>query len=219
MDKIKIVIVDDEKLIREGLKIILETYEDIQVLDLAADGQEAINQVRENIPDLVLMDIRMPNLDGVQATKLIKKEFPDIKILVLTTFTDREYIRQALENGASGYLLKDSDYDVIHEGIIAAIKGNVVIHPNIATKMLSNFSEEKVVDIEAIKNEFNLTDREIDIIRKISEGLNNKEISNQMFLSEGTIKNIITVILSKLNFRDRNQITAFSYKNNLMDMD
>ena len=215
MGKIKILIVDDEKLIRDGLKIILSTYDDIEVVGLCEDGYNALNFIRENPVDIILMDIRMPKCDGVLGTRLIKEEFEDIKILILTTFSDMEYIQEALKYGASGYLLKDSSYDLIYEGIKAAIKGNIVVHPEIADKLLSNISRDRE-NIEKIKIH-NLTDREITIIKEIAKGLSNKEIGEKLYLSEGTIKNNVSNILSKLHLRDRTQIAIFAFKNNLIE--
>lgn len=123
MNIIKVLIVDDEKLIREGLKIILSTHEDIDVVGMCSNGQEALEFIRKNRVDIILMDIRMPICDGVLGTRIIKEEFEDIKVLILTTFDDREYIHEALKYGASGYLLKDSSYDLIYEGIKVAVKG------------------------------------------------------------------------------------------------
>jgi DNA-binding NarL/FixJ family response regulator len=215
MGKIKVLIVDDEKLIRDGLKIILSTYDDIEVVGLCEDGYNALNFIRENPVDIILMDIRMPKCDGVLGTRLIKEEFEDIKILILTTFSDMEYIQEALKYGASGYLLKDSSYDLIYEGIKAAIKGNIVVHPEIADKLLSNISRDRE-NIEKIKIH-NLTDREITIIKEIAKGLSNKEIGDKLYLSEGTIKNNVSNILSKLHLRDRTQIAIFAFKNNLIE--
>lgn len=213
-EKIKITIVDDEKLIREGLKIILESYNDIEVLDLCQDGEEAFISYEKYKPEVILMDIRMPKCDGVLATKKIKTKYKDAKILILTTFADTEYIKEALKYGACGYLLKDSDYDLIHDGIIASFKGNVVISKDIASLMVTELKE--CVDEKEIMSSYNLNDREMTIIKKIADGLSNKEISEELFLSEGTIKNIITVILNKLNLRDRNQLTSFAFKNKLV---
>lgn len=215
MEKIKVLIVDDEKLIREGLKIILSTYEDIQVVGLREDGCAALDFCRENPVDIILMDIRMPKCDGVLGTKIIKEEFEDIKILILTTFSDMEYIQEALKYGASGYLLKDSSYDLICEGIKAAIKGNIVVHPEIANKILSNIPEERKAIKEA--KSYGLTDRELTIIREMAKGHTNKEIGEKLYLSEGTVKNNITTILSKLNLRDRTQIVIFAFKNGLVE--
>lgn len=213
VNKIHIAIVDDEKLIRQGLKIILSSYKDIDVVAMGADGNEALNICQSNEIDLVLMDIRMPNCNGVEGTKLIKDQFPHIKVLVLTTFKDIEYIQEALKNGASGYLLKDSSYDLIYEGIKAAITGNIVIHPDVADDLF-NYSP-----IDSCHNEvcekYNLSEKECDIIKLIAGGLSNKEIGEKLFLSQGTIKNYVSAILSKLELRDRTQIVIFAFKNNL----
>lgn len=218
MDKIKIIIADDEKLIREGLKIILSTYEDIQVLALCDNGKAAYEFCRDNKVDVVLMDIRMPECDGVLGTKLIKGSTPDTRVLVLTTFKDGEYIKEALENGASGYLLKDSSYDLIYAGIKAVYGGNVVVHPEIAAKlMVKEESQKEALKLEDLKREMALTDREILIIEYIAGGLSNKEIGEKMFLTEGTVKNNITTILSKLSLRDRTQIAIFAFKNHLAE--
>lgn len=212
MHKIRIAIIDDEKLIREGLKIILSTYDDIDVVAMGQNGYEALEICKSNDVDLVLMDIRMPLCDGVKGTKLIKDELPDTKVLILTTFKDIEYIQEALKNGASGYLLKDSSYDLIYEGIKAALIGNIVIHPDVANNIL-NYSPIQITPKEVCK-QFNLSEKECDIIEYIAEGLSNKEIGEKLFLSEGTIKNNVSTILSKLELRDRTQIVVFAFKNN-----
>lgn len=218
MNKIKIILVDDEKLIREGLKIILLTYEDIEVLALCENGREAYEFCRHNKVDVVLMDVRMPDYDGVLATKLIKQSFPDTKVLMLTTFRDGEYIEQALENGASGYLLKDSSYDLIYGAIKAAYGGNVVVHPDIIGQIMVKESRTNANSkLEEIKKKTGLTDKELVIIKEIAEGLSNKEIAEKIFLTEGTVKNNITTILSKLSLRDRTQIAIFAFKNNIIE--
>jgi DNA-binding NarL/FixJ family response regulator len=214
MDKIKIIIVDDEKLIREGLKIILSSYEDLEVLNICEDGREAYEYCLNNEVDVVLMDIRMGEYDGVMGTKLIKEKMDKVKVLMLTTFQDSQYIQDALKYGASGYLLKDSSYDLIHGGIRAVYEGNIVVHPDIAAKLIvKDKSKEK--DLDEIKENTDLTDRELLIIKEIANGFSNKEIGEKMFLTEGTIKNNITNILSKLRLRDRTQIAIFAFKNNL----
>lgn len=214
MDKIRIGIIDDEKLIREGLKIILSSFKDIEVICMGENGFDALSICKTNDIDLVLMDIRMPICDGVEGTKLIKSEFPDTKVLILTTFRDIEYIQEALKNGASGYLLKDSSYNLIYEGIKAAITGNVVIHPDIALDLLNHNATN--TDLSKVLKEYNISEKEYDIIKLIAEGLSNKEIGEKLFLSEGTIKNNVSTILSKLGLRDRTQIAVFAYKNHLI---
>lgn len=210
MNIIKVLIVDDEKLIREGLKIILSTHEDIDVVGMCSNGQEALEFIRKNKVDIVLMDIRMPICDGVLGTRIIKEEFEDIKVLILTTFDDREYIHEALKYGASGYLLKDSSYDLIYEGIKVAVKGSLVVHPKVANTIISSVSKEEDYSKEIEK--YCLTDRELTIIKEIANGLSNREIAEKLYLSEGTIKNNISNILTKLDLRDRTQIAIFAFK-------
>lgn len=212
------ILVDDEKLIREGLKIILSTYIDIEVLGECANGREAFNFCKTNKVDVVLMDVRMPECDGVLGTKLIKDICPNTKVLMLTTFKDGEYIEQALSMGASGYLLKDSSYDLIYAGIKAVYEGNVVVHPDILGKLMVKESKLKTNSIhQKIKDETGLTDKELILIEEIAKGLSNKEIGEKLFLTEGTVKNNITTILSKLSLRDRTQIAIFAFKNNMID--
>jgi DNA-binding NarL/FixJ family response regulator len=216
MEKIRIIIVDDEKLIREGLKIIISSFGDIEVLQLCENGREAFEYCRDNSVDVALMDIRMPECDGVLGTKLIKESCPDTKVLILTTFQDSEYIQQSLNNGASGYLLKNSSYDSLHEGIRTVYNGNAVMHPEVLPKLMVRDEAREDCDIEKIKHETALTDRELNIIEEIANGLSNKEISEKLFLTEGTIKNNITTILSKLGLRDRTQIAIYAFKNNIV---
>lgn len=211
MEKIKLLIVDDEELIREGLKLMLSIYDDVKVVDTAKNGYEALEVCKTNDIDVVLMDIRMKDCDGVMGTRLIKEQFSRIKIIILTTFNDKEYIEEALKYGAFGYMLKDSSYDVIYEGIKTAYKGNMVVHPDVAIKMMENRW-----NIKSDIGKYNLIEKEIKIIEAIGKGLTNKEIAEQLFLSEGTIKNNITNILSKLQLRDRTQIAIFAFKNGIV---
>lgn len=210
---IKIILVDDERLIREGLKILLSTYEDIEVVATCANGEEAYSYCTKNPVDVVLMDIRMDICDGVKGTKLIKQFNQHIKVIILTTFKDNEYIESAMSYGASGYLLKDSSSDKIYEAIKSAHIGNVVIHPEIATQMLKKEAScDHVVDLEDIISEYHLTEKEIALIRQIAMGHSNKEISEILYLAEGTVKNNISQILAKLGLRDRTQIAIFAYQ-------
>lgn len=211
---IKIIIADDQNILREGLNMILNREEDIKVCGLASNGEEAIDLCKWNLPDLVLMDIKMPGLNGVEATKIIKEKYPSTKVLVLTTFSDDEYIFDALKYGASGYLLKDATPDKILEAIRTIYTGGALIQPDIATKVLDRFTKIAGSNVRKIDKKVELlTGREMDICRLLGEGKNNKEIAEILFLSEGTVKNHITNILQKLDLRDRTQLAIFSVKN------
>lgn len=214
-EKIKVMLVDDEQLIRSGLKIMLETYPDIEVIHQAGNGREAFECCQIEVPDVVLMDIRMPVSTGIEGTKLIKEAYPEVKIVMVTTFQDTEYIVEAMQYGASGYLLKDSSYEAIYDGIKVALSGKVVMDATVSEKLVMQpkapASSTEKTDISS----FGLTEREIELIRLVSQGLNNKEISEALFLSEGTVKNNISTILSKLALRDRTQLVIFAYDHHI----
>lgn len=216
MNKIKIAIVDDEKLIRDSLNIIIGSDPNLEIIGLCANGEEAYSLCKNNPIDVVLMDIRMPKVDGVTGTKLIKQTSPNTKILILTTFNDDEYIFDAMKFGASGYLLKDTSHEVVIDSIKGVHLGNIIMNPEVASKVIQSNSSNMAASIEDIKHTFSLTSREIDVIKSISEGLTNKEISERLYVTEGTVKNYITEILSKLELRDRTQIAIFAFKNNII---
>ncbi len=206
---LKLLIVDDDSLIRESLSILLAVEGEIEVVGTAQNGQEAFEKCKELNPDIVLMDIRMPVMDGVLGTKLIKESYKNTKVVILTTFKDDEYIKEALKNGAEGYILKNQASDSIIDSLKAVEKGNMVFEKNVAEKISSLIKEENKKNVE----EFNLTERELDILKLIGEGLSNKEISAKLFLGEGTIRNYVTNLLEKLELRDRTQLAIFYIKN------
>ena len=213
-EKIKVMLVDDEQLIRSGLKIMLETYPDIEVIHQAGNGREAFECCKIEVPDVVLMDIRMPVSTGIEGTKLIKEAYPEVKIVMVTTFQDTEYIVEAMQYGASGYLLKDSSYEAIYDGIKVALSGKVVMDATVSEKLVMQPKAPTMIEKTDISS-FGLTEREIELIRLVSQGLNNKEISEALFLSEGTVKNNISTILSKLALRDRTQLVIFAYDHHI----
>ena len=213
-EKIKVMLVDDEQLIRSGLKIMLETYPDIEVIHQAGNGREAFECCKIEVPDVVLMDIRMPVSTGIEGTKLIKEAYPEVKIVMVTTFQDTEYIVEAIQYGASGYLLKDSSYEAIYDGIKVALSGKVVMDATVSEKLVMQPKAPTTIEKTDISS-FGLTEREIELIRLVSQGLNNKEISEALFLSEGTVKNNISTILSKLALRDRTQLVIFAYDHHI----
>lgn len=214
---IKVLLVDDQDILVEGLKLILGKEEDIEICGSASNGKKAYEACKWNKPDIILMDIKMPELNGVEVTGMIKKDFPDVKIIVLTTFNDDEYIYDALKNGASGYLLKDTSPGEIAKAVRTVYNGGALIQSEVAIKVIDKFSQLAKGNHDKYKDprvEL-LTDREIDILRLIAEGKNNKEISDKLFISQGTVKNHITRILIKLDLRDRTQLAVFSIKNDL----
>ena len=210
---IKLIIADDEMLIRTGLKIMLEASGNVEVLALAESGRAAFEACKEHQPVVVLMDIRMPESNGIEGTKLIKEAFPEVKVLIVTTFQDTEYIVEAVQNGASGYVLKDSSPEAILDGIKVAMSGKVVMDTVISEALLTNTTVEKPATFDAEK--WGLTPREVELIQQVAQGLSNKEIAQTLFLSEGTVKNNISTILSKLELRDRTQLVIFAYENKL----
>ena len=214
-EKIKVMLVDDEQLIRSGLKIMLETYPDIEVIHQAGNGREAFECCQMEVPDVVLMDIRMPVSTGIEGTKLIKEAYPEVKIVMVTTFQDTEYIVEAMQYGASGYLLKDSSYEAIYDGIKVALSGKVVMDATVSEKLVMQPKAQTTTNQQTDISSLGLTEREIELIRLVSQGLNNKEISEALFLSEGTVKNNISTILSKLALRDRTHLVIFAYDHHI----
>ncbi len=212
---INIVIADDQSIIREGLEFMLSKKEKFNIVATVENGLETYEICKENQVDIILMDIKMPIMNGVEATKVIKRDFPNISIIILTTFNDDEYIFEALKYGASGYLLKDATMEKIEEAIIEVYNGGVLIQPNVARKMVDMFSKMTKNDIEIDDRVDELTPREKDIMIYLGKGKSNNEIGQNLFISEGTVKNHITSILSKLNLRDRTQLALFAVKNKI----
>ncbi|MGL4992340.1 MAG: response regulator transcription factor [Sarcina sp.] len=204
---INLILVDDQKIIREGLKMILSLDEEINILAEGNNGDEALKLCALHNPDLVLMDIRMPVKDGIVATLEIKENFPNIKVLILTTFNDNDYIFDTLKNGASGYLLKDADPDEIISAVKSVYKGNMLIHPDIAAKLATVLnSKSKNKEPEKVLNLNSLTDREKEVALLVARGLTNKDICAKLFLSEGTVKNYVSKILDKLELENRTEL-------------
>ena len=210
---IKVLIADDQELIRESLKIVLHTHEDLQVIDTVEDGFGVLDSLKRNIPDVILMDIRMPRMDGVYCTKMVKEAYPDVKIIILTTFDDDDFVFSALKFGASGYLLKGVSMDGLYQAILTVVSGGAMINPDIATKVFRLFSKMANTNYAINVNDDNvreLNKPEWKVIQQVGFGLSNKEIAQKLFLSEGTVRNYLSSILSKLELRDRTQLAIWA---------
>lgn len=199
----RLIIVDDDLLIRKSLSLTLSRENDIEVVGDAADGNGALALCESLHPDIALMDIRMPGIDGIGATRLIKKRFPEIKVMILTTFADKPNIQQALTSGADGYLVKTDKIDTIAGKLRTLMEGSGVLDPNVLKQLTR--PESPLLD--------QLTQRERDIARLVAQGLTNKEIANQLFLSEGTVRNKILIIMDKLDVSNRTQLGVAYYEN------
>jgi DNA-binding NarL/FixJ family response regulator len=204
---IRVLLVDDQALFREGLETLLSVHTDIQVVGQAGNGQEAVELAAQAQPDVVLMDVRMPILNGVQATRRLKKALPQCRVIVLTTFDDDEYVFDALRAGAVGYLLKDVASARLVEAIRAAARGESILEPSVAAKVIAEFTRvSSMVPSRQMEQLVEpLSDREMEILGLIARGASNKEIADQLFIAEGTVKNHVTHILGKLGVRDRTQ--------------
>lgn len=216
--KIKVMITDDQRLMREGLRTILDLESDLTVVQLAENGRDALDKIADAQPDVMLMDIRMPVMDGVECTRIIKQQYPNTKVLILTTFDDDEFIIEALKNGAVGYILKDLSSEKLVGAIRDVYEGNSIMQPEIAAKVISHImgtNKEPVnnpADAEQnIKSE--LTDREKDVLQLVGKGMSNVEIAKKLYISEGTVKNYISNLYSKLELNDRSKLTLYAITN------
>jgi DNA-binding NarL/FixJ family response regulator len=216
---IRILLVDDQRLMREGLRTLLELHHDIRVVGEAGDGIEAEQRVSELQPNVVLMDLRMPRLDGVMATQRIKLRWPDVQILVLTTFDDDELVFRSIEAGASGYLLKDIGSDALADAVRAASRGEAPLQPSVARKILGRLRSGALSasppSTEALPTGESLSERELAILRLLGQGASNRRIAESLALTEGTVKNYISAILAKTGLHDRTQAALFAVRHRL----
>ncbi|MGK7946894.1 MAG: response regulator [Microcystaceae cyanobacterium] len=201
---IRLLLVDDQDLIRRGLKALLTTDPTLEVIGEAGNGKEALTQVAQLHPDVVLMDVRMPFTDGVSGTRQICQQFPTTRVLMLTTFDDQEYVTQALQAGASGYLLKDTPFEELTQAIALVHKGYTQIGPGLATQVLTQPTPK--TQPEEMEMWIALSQREKEIVRLVAQGYSNREIAQSLHIAEKTVKNYMTHILNQLNLRDRTQL-------------
>lgn len=212
---IKVMLVDDQQLIRQGIRILLEQEPEIEVIAEAANGFEALSLCRDNQPDVVLMDVQMPEMDGVECTRQLIKTYPKIGVIILTTFDDDDYIFDGLRAGARGYLLKDVSSKDLAAAVRTVAGGDALIQPSISRRVISEFarlsgrtSSPKLVET--------LTPRELDVLQALADGLSNLEIAQKLVITEGTVKNHVSSLLAKLQVRDRTQAVLKAQKLNLI---
>lgn len=216
MNTIRVLLVDDQALFREALHTLLSVQTGIEVIGEAGNGEEALHMVAQYHPDVVLMDLQMPVMDGVATTRRLQTEHPKSRVIVLTTFDDDEYVFEGLRAGASGYLLKDATAQKLVEAIQTAARGESFLQPSIAAKVVAEFARQSARPSANQSLSEPLTSREIDILRLLSSGMNNHEIAEQLVIAEGTVKNHVTNILGKLGVRDRTQAALKARELNLL---
>jgi NarL family two-component system response regulator LiaR len=212
MDKISVLIVDDHGVVRQGLRTYLELLDDIDIVGEAKNGVEAVDQVRIHHPNIVLMDLVMPEMDGVEATRQILTISSSTKVIVLTSFSEDELVFPAIEAGATGYLLKDVDPAELHKAIQAVHKGEVQLHPDIMKKLIHRATTPQV---ESKAPHRDLTPRELEVLSLIAQGKSNREIATILTISEKTVKTHVGSILSKLHLNDRTQAAIYAHKHGL----
>jgi DNA-binding NarL/FixJ family response regulator len=212
---IRVLLCDDQEVVREGLRAILGTASNIQVVGAAADGAEAVDLVEKTKPDVVLMDLNMPVISGVQATRAIREKFPSVKVLVLTTYEADEWLFDAIRAGAAGYLLKDTPRANLIKAIEGTFAGQTFVDSNVAGKLFSQVADPAVARDTTLAN--SLTQRERDVLRLLAQGLSNAEIADKLYLSEGTVRNYVSAIFEKLGVSDRTRAALIALRHGLAD--
>ncbi len=205
-ETVRVLLVDDQRLMREGLRTLLELEPGLEVVGEAGNGEEALAAYKRLRPDVVLMDVRMPVMDGVEATRHLRARFPTARVIILTTFDDDEYVLEGLRGGALGYLLKDVSVQDLVEAIQTVMAGGVLIEPSVARKVVAELARLRPSVSTSPRSAELLSEREREVLQLLAEGLTNREIAERLFLAEGTVKNYVTTILGKIGARDRTQV-------------
>ncbi len=215
---LRVVLVDDDSLMRAGLRMIIDQSDDIVVVGEAERGEDAVSAVREHRPDVVLMDVRMPGMDGIEATRAVTGAYPEVRVIVLTTFELEEYVFGALRAGASGFLLKRTEPEHLLDGIRTVADGDALLSPSVTRRLIEQFTgsgHQRAVDPRLDE----LTDREREVLVQMAGGLTNDEIGETLFIAENTVKTHVKRVMSKLGARDRVQAVVAAYEGGLMDRD
>jgi DNA-binding NarL/FixJ family response regulator len=214
---VRVFVCDDQAVVRDGLEMILNADREIEVVGTAQEGGEALERLAETRPDVVLMDLKMPGMNGIQATREIRKRFPEIKVLVLTTYGEDEWVFDAIRSGAAGYLLKGTP----REKLVAAVKGTAAgeahIDPSVGGKLLAQVARNHAPAETTVVNL--LSDRERDVLKLLAQGLTNAEIAERLYITRGTVRNYISAILTKLDVEDRTQAAILAVRHGLVDHD
>lgn len=216
-EAIRLLICDDQTIVCEGLRAILSTVPGVQLVGTVNNGNEAIISIPSTQPDLILMDLKMPVMNGVQATKIIREKFPAVKVLVLTTFETDEWVIDAIRSGASGYLVKDAPREDLVRAIFDTVKGRNYIDSQIAGKLMSHVANQQILSLHDQQILRELSNREREILNLLGRGLSNSEIAQMLFLSEGTVKNYVSTIFSKIGVTDRTQAALFAFQAGLRE--
>ncbi len=206
---IRVLICDDQDVVREGLRTILKSCMDIEVTGLACDGAQALEMVASNPPDVVLMDLKMPGMNGIQATQFIRARYEQVRVLVLTTYDADQWVFDAIRSGASGYLLKDTPRDLLIEAIKGTAAGKTHVDPNVAGKLFSHVNQTVTTESHVAAD---LSEREREVLCLLARGLSNADIAARLYLSEGTVRNYVSAIFSKLNVNDRTQAAVLALR-------
>jgi NarL family two-component system response regulator LiaR len=215
METISVMLIDDHRVVRQGLRDFLELQGDIEIVGEAGSGEEGVQLARELLPDVVLMDLVMPGIDGVETTRRVKQVSPSSRVIVLTSFADDDKVFPAIKAGAISYLLKDVSPEELAHAIRAAQRNEAVLHPEVATKLMQEFSAPRPNEAPVDQ----LTPREMDVLRLVAKGMSNKEIADNLVISEKTTKTHISNILSKLHLADRTQVAIYALRQRLVPMD
>ena len=211
---IRVLICDDQVVVCDGLEMILNADPEIEVTATAHDGTEAIEKIASSKPDIVLMDLKMPGMNGIEATRIIQQKYPDIKVLVLTTFGDDEWVFDAIRSGASGYLLKGTSRHDLVKAVKGTVAGETHVDPGVAGKLFDHVTRSTIPEKTNLTTE--LSEREIEVLKLLAQGLSNAEIAKRLYLTRGTVRNYVSQILTKLDVEDRTQAAILAVKHGLV---